>query len=235
MASSARKRRPGWMTDRTNDVDSLVCVSTNENATRRLQIDEGRTNSPGRSRLLARKVGVVRNDRAALIASSLMIFVGISACGSGSGNAPAHPAAEPTLGAVVKITDPRQAVRPVNAYLPGAAEILQLENARYVAMNHCLSSKGVAGRFETPQAMSAFVAGQVKDRSVRSDLYGFFDVENASAHGYHRPASTPDVVFEMAPTGVPAAVVKECQAMGARALGGVESVTGPWSTCGAIA
>ncbi|MDQ1294238.1 MAG: hypothetical protein QG608_2121 [Actinomycetota bacterium] len=171
----------------------------------------------------ARAPRAARLARAALAGASIAAVTVLAGCGSSGRSSPMGP--EPSLGPITQVKSPALVGRPLDAFLLSTEQTLRLERSRYRAMNRCLEQRGVSGRFEIPEDMPGFIAGMVTDRIVRSDLYGFFDVENVRLRGYHRPPSAPVSIDSRPPAGVSEQVVAECRSSGERAAAGVVSPT----------
>lgn len=101
---------------------------------------------------------------------------------------------EPALGPIANVANPAQVKRPIDGYLPEAAQIVLLVIAEQNAINVCLAHQNENTSFQFSEdhtALAAYVAGGVSDRVTRSNLWGFFDTRSVRASGYTRPETTP--------------------------------------------
>jgi len=181
-------------------------------------MDERRDRTPRAARI----------RRAALAGATIAAVTVLAGCGSSgrvAGGQGGPPEPEPSLGPIVRVTDPVRIHRPLDAFLLTGKQIVRLESVRYAAMNRCLGERGIRGRFDAPEGLPGFIEGMVTDRVLRSDLYGYFDVRNMRSTGYHRPGSERVSVESRPPAGVADSVVETCRSSGERAAGGIASPT----------
>ena len=111
---------------------------------------------------------------------------------------------EPALGTVSTVSDPAQVSRPVDTYLPNTAQIIEYALAEQNGIGKCMAEKGEHVTFQFTSAnadLAAYIAGGVADRVARSDLWGFFDLKNASTSGYKRPATVPGMLTAVISAG----------------------------------
>lgn len=161
----------------------------------------------------------------ALAATALLV---LSGCVSGdAGQGATSGAAEPTLGAIAAITSPGQVTRPIDAFLPSAAQVAQLDAVQSAAVNACLTEHSITGGldYDDPAQVQAFFDGLVSDRTARSDLWGFFDPGTAPQYGYGRPPQIPAVLQQRLPAGTPEDIMATCRHAGADALGGTDAAS----------
>ncbi|MDY0914973.1 hypothetical protein [Rathayibacter festucae] len=121
--------------------------------------------------------------------------------------------AEPPLGTVSEPTDPSQIVRPIDQFLPDTQVVLQLIRAERAHQIDCLRGLTDDRAIDWPldeEAVRAFVQGNAGDEVVRSDLWGFYDPQNASRLGYSRAADQAGALESGVPQGVSSEDFAEC-------------------------
>ena len=154
---------------------------------------------------------------------TVALGLSLTGCGGSSSPGAASAVAEPALGPVsTSIRQPADVSRPIDTYLLKADAIIHTEYARNTATNQCLSDKGYPGKQITldPQ-MSAAVTGAVLDRTVRSQLYGYFEaLDEVQQYGYKRPPWDPGGWGGTKPgDSVPSEVIDACEALGTKVAG----------------
>lgn len=90
-------------------------------------------------------------------------------------------------------------------------QILALAKAQQRDVNVCLLAQGWRGNFQWASSeaeLTLFIDGLVRDRTVRSDLWGYFDVANAPKHGYKRGDNSGAI--ESSSDGAPTDLVDRC-------------------------
>lgn len=138
----------------------------------------------------------------------------LAACASVESNQAAGPAKDvyPT------VSSSSQVVRPIDAYLPTAAQAVQLAHIRFRVEQTCLKESGYAVPDPEPSDYEAFVRTGQRDRVVRSDVYGYFDTANYEGNGYSRPLGAVGLVAISSPPGVPEALGRMCISQGVNAI-----------------
>ncbi|ROS25624.1 hypothetical protein EDF22_2839 [Rathayibacter sp. PhB127] len=150
-----------------------------------------------------------RPTRMLALVAVLAATVGLGGCTTQARAPEDGPAttAEPRLGLIRVPTDPSQIVRPIDQYVPDTQLILQLVRAERTKQIACLREDDDERSIEWPldeEAVLAFLGdGQVEYE--HSKLWGFFDPENASRHGYTRAGDDVGAL----PSGVPAGVAPD--------------------------
>lgn len=122
------------------------------------------------------------------VAAAFVVAICLTAACSGAsgshsnraGSAAAITDAPPPIGPISVITNPTEVVRPIDAYVPSAAEVLDVLRAGDIAASRCMATYGIA--FTPPEP--ATLDSLARDRLTRSSLYGFFDPANAATSGY---------------------------------------------------
>lgn len=148
-------------------------------------------------------------------------MVALTACAPGASTRPSSEQ-EPPLGAVAKIESSSQVKRPTDSFLPSAQQIGILDKVSMAAAEGCFVKNGVTGTAKAgnPAEAQAFFNGLVADRTIRSDLWGFFDERTVKTYGYSRPASVPGTITEQLPPDSSVDVTRKCMDEGRAALGG---------------
>ncbi|MFF2045943.1 hypothetical protein ACFVVX_36535 [Kitasatospora sp. NPDC058170] len=118
--------------------------------------------------------------RSTTSALTLVLLTALAGCGTG-GTRPAPP----QLGEIPTITGVGQVVRPIDAYLPTAAQTRTVEQAAYLTSARCLRRLGIT---ESPGPDPA--RAEPDDRDVRSRLYGYFAPERVATTGYDAVVAT---------------------------------------------
>lgn len=133
----------------------------------------------------------------------------------------------PAIGAVsTGIATVGQITRPIDAYMLPADQIVASEGTRLRTADACMSDRGYQSadvRADTDLAPA--IAAGVRDRVVRSDLYGFFDsLDAARRYGYQAPAGSAGSYGVTWSPDVPQDVVDACFAQAAAAAGAENSL-----------
>ncbi|MCL2483377.1 MAG: hypothetical protein FWF43_08220 [Propionibacteriaceae bacterium] len=115
---------------------------------------------------------------------SVIVVVGVllTGCSSTSVKTP-----EPTIGTIPVITEPSQIPRPIDTYLPGETEIVNLHIAYYALVNDCFAKHGItitAYMYSNLDDLKRNVHIDVLERVMLTKLYGDFDPDGASTNGY---------------------------------------------------
>jgi hypothetical protein len=137
----------------------------------------------------------------------------ISGCAAKSGSA------DSSIGPITQVRTVGEIVRPIDAYVPTPAEVVQLFRIHDAATSACQAQHGYPGEV-TETDLTAFVSGLARDRVVRSGLYGFFDPQNASHYGYGRPPDVPGTMMSGGPS-VPPDVAAACESIARAAVDGL--------------
>ncbi|MFK4299275.1 hypothetical protein ABH924_004456 [Arthrobacter sp. GAS37] len=129
-----------------------------------------------------------RSSRAALTISALLLGQFVTSCGDAPGDKiPTQQ--EPAIAVVPNPASGDAVSRPIDHFLPSSMQILALAKAQQRDVNECLQAHGSKGHFQWSSSdaeLTHFIDGLVRDRTIRSDLWGYFDVANATIHGYKR-------------------------------------------------
>ncbi|MEU8926922.1 hypothetical protein AB0D10_39390 [Kitasatospora sp. NPDC048545] len=118
--------------------------------------------------------------RSTTSALTLVLLTALAGCGTG-GTRPAPP----QLGEIPTITGVGQVVRPIDVYLPTAAQTRTVERAAYLTSALCLRRLGIS---EPPGPDPA--RAEPADRDVRSQLYGYFAPDRVATTGYDAVVAT---------------------------------------------
>ena len=115
---------------------------------------------------------------------SMIMVVGVllAGCSSTFGKLP-----EPAIGTIPVITEPSQIVRPIDTYLPGETEIVNLHIAYYALLNDCFAKHGItitAYMYSNLDDLRKSVHVSAVERVMLTTLYGDFDPDGAAANGY---------------------------------------------------
>lgn len=155
---------------------------------------------------------------------AIVSMVAITACAPGTASSPAAEQ-EPPLGAITKIDSASQVKRPTDSFLPSAQQIGILSKVSMTTTGECYVKNGVKGeaKAENPSEAQAFFNGLVADRTIRSDLWGFFDERTVKTYGYSRPASVPGTISVQLPSDSSVEITRKCMDEGQKALGGHEA------------
>ncbi|MFD5467591.1 hypothetical protein ACFWIQ_32965 [Kitasatospora sp. NPDC127059] len=113
--------------------------------------------------------------RSTTSALTIALLAALAGCGA-SGTRPEPP----QLGEIPTVTGVGQVVRPIDAYLPTAAQSRTVARAAYLTSARCLRRLGIS---EPPGPDPARTEG-ADDRDVRSQLYGYFAPERVATTGY---------------------------------------------------
>jgi hypothetical protein len=132
-----------------------------------------------------------------------------------SGN-PSRPAQPALSGAVEVITSPQQVQRPVDMYLPSAADFIQLNAIQVTTTNTCLAAAGEES-MQVQGDIATVDQDAVSDRVSRSSLWGAFDPADMQTYGYASPPSRDDSLGLMFPNSQTGTV---CVRKGQNAVGG---------------
>lgn len=103
---------------------------------------------------------------------------------------------EPPITAAVSTASIDNVSRPIDSFLPSGKQILALAKAQERDTNECIRAQGWPGNFQwatSDAELTLFVEGLVRDRRVRSSLWGYFDVPNAPINGYKRGNNTGSI------------------------------------------
>jgi hypothetical protein len=100
-------------------------------------------------------------------------------------------------------------------------ELLE-RKVQVAATDNCLHGAGVTASTEMPSDLAAFVAGEARDRIVRSSFFGFFDTESYQRYGYQRPPGVPNSLAVKSPD---VSSLESCSKKGHAAVGNLELTT----------
>ena len=154
------------------------------------------------------------STRGARLFAGLLVVSAISGCSidqqQGAAvstvRVPEIPAGTPSVVAM-----PDQISRPMDQYLPTAAELVAIERDRIRRVNGCLAGRGERGQLKEGPDLEAFAVAVVRDRRVRSDLYGFFDPTAPATYGYANPPTIPATYSEAPEESLPPEPLAACQ------------------------
>jgi hypothetical protein len=147
-----------------------------------------------------------------VILIGLALITLLTAC---SGNR-SHSAQPALSGAIEVITTPQQVQRPVDLYLPSAADLIQLNAIQLTRTNTCLSAAGEE-LMQVQGDVATVDEDAIADRVSRSSLWGAFDPADMQAYGYALPPGRDDslgLMFPNSSTGM------ACVRKGQDAVGG---------------
>lgn len=161
---------------------------------------------------------VMPDRRRSLSAACLPVLACLSVVAGCAGRREA-PSNQVPIGPITTVRAEGDVHETIDQYLLTSKQILQLMQVRDAAISRCLDAHGTTSDLRLPDDAAAFVAGQERDRTVRSNLWGFFDTSNASRYGYERPPGVPVQLAERAPLVASSA---QCYQVGDAAIGGVE-------------
>ena len=132
---------------------------------------------------------------------------------------------EPPIGAIGVITNPDLVLRPIDEYKPSPIELLAINQQYERLVNECLSAHQSNLRIaiaNDPTQLLSFIELLDRDDRTMMDLLYFFDPENASVYGYHRPPSSAVPITGFSPS---ADIVDQCSvAVNSVTPGGGESL-----------
>lgn len=114
------------------------------------------------------------------LAIAAAVVATLAGCSSGS---PAPPA----LGPIPAVAGPQQITRPIDTYLPTAAQSGELSKAAHIATDQCMKRYGLAP-VETATTDFQNLALQNK---ARNELFGFFEPSVTATKGYDVFVSPP--------------------------------------------
>ncbi|MFI5645277.1 hypothetical protein [Kitasatospora sp. NPDC051705] len=125
--------------------------------------------------------------RSTTSALTLLLLTALAGCGTGGGTGATGGTrpAPPQLGDIPTITGVAQVVRPIDAYLPTAAQSRTVERAAYLTSARCLRRLGIT---EPPGPDPA--RAEPSDGDVRSRLYGYFAPDRVATTGYDAVVAT---------------------------------------------
>jgi hypothetical protein len=134
-----------------------------------------------------------------------------TACASTeSGTASSTRTSEPVITSTPVITAVGQMPRPIEAYLPSADEVVALYKYQLALQNRCLAAHGVNTTTKITGDVDSFVTTSIRDRTLRSVIYGLFDPANAPTSGYHVVGSTT-LGMSMPGGTTPQETIKACR------------------------
>ncbi len=144
----------------------------------------------------------------ALIVSSVAIV--LSGCAAEDNSR--VEAKEPALGTILQVRNEGQVTRLTSAFLPSSSEIIHMTHFQTDAVNRCFAEHGVSAQREyVPAELSAFTNRAVRNRAIKSSLWGFFDTTNAPRHGYQNPPEYGEMLMEKHSGGDVTDIIVECR------------------------
>jgi hypothetical protein len=104
---------------------------------------------------------------------------------------------EPSIGAVPTITEPQQIQRPIDAYVPTAAQVLAVLRNQAAHVTSCMKDFGFSYGAPIVQGLTEAAAR----RRTRNPMYGLFDMNAAKTSGYQLvlPPDQPSTGSRVAP------------------------------------
>ncbi|NYE96308.1 hypothetical protein FHU41_002558 [Psychromicrobium silvestre] len=146
--------------------------------------------------------------RKALLIPAIFSVLLVSGCQQ---NNAGSPSSEPPLEKAQSISEVSQISRPIDAYLPTASEVLSLARLQIRTTNSCYAKNGLPQEYAknvSDSKLLDFIKFGIRNRSVRSDLWGFFDPAQPAKDGYRYPSDFKGL--ELTKGNVPDEVFKSC-------------------------
>lgn len=118
-------------------------------------------------------------------AISLLAALALTLTGCSAG---AAPGSGPQAVAAPAVASPAAALRPIDKAMPDTDRLVALAHTTADSINACLAQQGYPDRWIYPPdpVLRSYLDGAIRDRTVRSNLWGFFDPDHAGTWGYHR-------------------------------------------------